>query len=89
MAFATNMRIISMFLLVVLLISSSGCMTYSAVQEAIGKDNSVTGHQPEEPHPGCFALLPLTVPADIATSPVQLIIYVALYLTVEITGDGP
>jgi len=72
------MRTVSAILLFALLISSSGCMTYSSVQRAKGKPNVVTGHNPTEPHPGYYALLPLAVPADIATSPFQLLLYVLL-----------
>jgi hypothetical protein len=70
-------------LLVALLISSNGCMTYSAVQEGKGKWNVVTGHKPSEPHPACYALVPLTVPLDVATSPIQLIYYIALSASPE------
>ena len=72
------MKTITSFLLLALLASSNGCMTYTAVQRAKGKDNVVTGHHPTEPQPGHYALLPLTVPADIVTSPIQLIVYIAL-----------
>lgn len=61
-------------------------MTYSAVQEARGKENTVTGHEPEKPHPAYYALVPLTVPADIATSPVQLGIYLFWYAGIHIAG---
>jgi hypothetical protein len=80
------MRIVSTSLLIALLISSSGCMTYSAIQEAKGKENTVTGHDPEKPHPACYALVPLTVPADIATSPVQLMVYLFLYVGTHVAG---
>ena len=65
-------------LLFALLASTNGCMTYSAVQRAKGEHNVVTGDSPTEPHPGYYALVPLTVPADVVTSPFQFIIYVAL-----------
>ena len=66
-------------LLFALLVSANGCMSYSAVQRAKGQHNVVTGHSPTEPHQSYYALLPLTVPADVATSPFQLIIYVAFH----------
>ena len=62
-------------LLVALLIGSNGCMTYSAVQKGKGQYNVVTGDNPSEPHLAYYALLPLTVPLDVATSPIQLLIY--------------
>lgn len=83
------MKIVAILLLPALLAGSSGCITYSAVQEAKGQYNAVTGHQPDKPYPGCYALLPLTGPADVATALFQLMAYLALYLTVQITGDGP
>jgi len=72
------MKTFHAILLFALLVSTNGCMTYSAVQRAQGEHNNVTGHSPSEPQPGYYALVPLTVPADIVTSPFQLIIYVAL-----------
>jgi len=72
------MKTIGSLLLIALLFSSNGCITYSSVQRAKGERNLVTGHHPREPHPGYYALLPLTVPADIATSPFQLLVYVLL-----------
>jgi hypothetical protein len=72
------MKIFCAILFLTLLVCSNGCMTYSSVQRAKGEHNVVTGHTPTEPQPGYYALLPLAVPADIATSPFQLIIYVLL-----------
>ena len=53
-------------------------MTYSAVQRAKGEENVWTGYEPKEAHPAYWALLPLTVPADIVTSPFQLYMYLAV-----------
>ena len=72
------MKSIGRFFLMTLLIFPNGCMTYSSVQKAKGQDNVVTGDHPSEAHPWYFALVPLTVPLDIVTSPVQLIVYVVL-----------
>jgi protein-S-isoprenylcysteine O-methyltransferase Ste14 len=72
------MKTVGGILFFAFLMSSSGCMTYSSVQRAKGEHNVVTGHYPTEQHPGYYALLPLTVPADIATSPIQLLLYVLL-----------
>ena len=78
------MRIIAYIFLIVLLASSNGCMTYSAVQDSKGNGGAALWARPvaeqlDEPsdgewHPGYCALLPLTVPADIATSPVQIVV---------------
>ena len=70
------MRIFKVILLFALLASSNGCMTYSTVKRAKGEQNGVTGRPASYPQPGYYALLPLTVPADIVTSPFQLIYYV-------------
>jgi hypothetical protein len=64
------------FLLIGLLSLSNGCMTYSSIQKAKGDQNVVTGDNPDAPHPQYYALLPLTVPLDVATSPIQLVIYI-------------
>jgi hypothetical protein len=72
------MKAIRSLLLLFLLLNMSGCMTYSTVQRAKGDYNVVTGHKPDEAHPGYYALIPLTVPLDVATSPIQLIYYVVL-----------
>jgi hypothetical protein len=72
------MKTVVSLLLFALLVSSNGCMTYSTVQRAKGDYNVVTGHKPDEPHSGYYALIPLTVPLDAATSPIQLIYYVVL-----------
>ena len=69
------MKNIGCVLLIGLLIGTNGCMTYSSVQKGKGQYNVVTGDNPSEPHPAYFALLPLTVPLDVATSPIQLLIY--------------
>jgi len=61
------------------LMSSTGCMTYSAVQRAEGKPNAWSGaDDPTKAYPAYWTLLPLTVPADIVTSPIQLVIYLAV-----------
>lgn len=75
--------------LLVTVMSTSGCITYSTVQRAKGQENIITGNQPAEPRPGYYALVPLTVPLDVATSPAQLAAAGWLYLVVAITGDGP
>ncbi len=52
-----------------------GCITYNTIDTAKGgpRPNAEGAKVPvEEPKPGFYWLLPLTVPADIATSPFQL-----------------
>ena len=72
------MKTLSTLFLAATLAGMNGCMTYSSVQRAKGEHNVVTGHSPTEAHRGYYALLPLTVPADIVTSPIQLLLYVLL-----------
>ena len=69
----------------VLLLTLNGCMTNSAVDRAKGTSSrgypSGTGETIHyqmhvQPHPAYYALLPLTIPADVATSPFQLGYYV-------------
>jgi len=61
----------------------SGCITYSTVQEAEGRPENamwVWGHNQldpnseSKPQPAYYALMLLSVPADIATAPVQVVI---------------
>lgn len=73
-------------LLLALLVCSGGCMTQSTIQYAKGDSydawiNNTYGFRyqaqtlsdrEEKPDAAYYALLPLSVPADVATSPVQL-----------------
>lgn len=72
--------------LVVFLAETNGCMTQSTIKYAKGHPDKAwinnnfnrTYSAPDpnaEPHPSYYALLPLAVPADIVTSPFQLIGY--------------
>jgi hypothetical protein len=66
------MRFLFTFILLVLLvISTNGCVTASAVQAAKGE--TLLGDPAGEPNKGYYALLPLTIPVDIVTSPFQAI----------------
>jgi hypothetical protein len=68
---------------IALLISANGCMTESAIHEAGGYPEMARSDLtqfgcPEdssepsgEPHPAYYALLPLTIPADIALYPFE------------------
>ena len=73
------MKTIISLLLFALLVSSNGCMTYSAAQEAKGRhDQSVWmgqnsyGHD-DKSHPGFYFLMPLTIPGDVAFSPFEAV----------------
>lgn len=81
------MKTICAILLFALLVSTNGCMTYSTVKRAKGEQNGVMGWPAKEPQPGYYALVALTVPADIATSPFQLILYVLAYASAS--GGAP
>ena len=77
-------------LLFVLLMCTDGCMTQSTIQYAKGDSydawiNNTYGFRyqaqtlsdrEEKPDAAYYALLPLSVPADVATSPVQLVVLV-------------
>ena len=75
-----------------LLISSNGCMTYTSVHKAQGTPYYnfhglwITA---SEPKPAYYAIVPITVPADIVTSPFQGIWYVIQYETMEGLGATP
>jgi hypothetical protein len=74
------MKIAPLSLLIALLVSSNGCMTYSAVQDSRGNANATLwlhgvgedGPDDGQWHPQYYLLLPLTVPGDLVTSPIQL-----------------
>jgi len=70
-----SMKTFRIILLLALLASTNGCMTYSTIKRAKGEQNPVMGSPAKEPQPGYYALVPLTVPADIVTSPFQLLFY--------------
>ena len=74
-------RIISGLFLLALLFALNGCMTNAAMQHATGTSTlgypsgsgGVTHYElHSQPHPAYYGLLPLTIPADIITSPFQL-----------------
>ncbi|HMD55248.1 MAG TPA: hypothetical protein VKJ65_11925 [Phycisphaerae bacterium] len=75
------MKTIVSFLLIALLISSNGCMTYSAAQDAKGRQDQAVwmGHygsdRDDKSHPGYYFLMPLTVPGDVAFSPIEGVWY--------------
>lgn len=74
-------RVISGFFLPAFLFALNGCMTNSAVKHAQGISSheyysgpgEVTQYEMHtQPRPAYYGLLPLTIPADIITSPIQL-----------------
>ena len=70
------MRILKTVSLLLVLLSVSGCMTFNTVEFAKGRthtDNDGKVIVDEKPKPGYYWLIPVTVPADIATSPFQLV----------------
>jgi hypothetical protein len=75
--------IISLFLLC-LLLGGSGCMTAKTIQnaqgEAVSHKDKRGADVEEHPNskPGYYCLIPLTIPLDIVTSPIQLIVYLQL-----------
>ena len=77
-------------MLITLLAGLNGCMTQSTVKYAQGQPNEAwinngfgsgyIGGGPQKPKPYYYFLLPLSIPADIATSPIQAIGYGLAYL---------
>ena len=57
---------------------ADGCVTQSALQAAHGEANMFTSHSKKaediKPNPAYYALLPLTLPADVVATPVILVI---------------
>jgi hypothetical protein len=74
----------------VVLVACAGCMTSEVVCRAKGKRVKVAGtdllvahenyHPDGEPHCAYYFWLPLSVPADVATSPIQAILIGSAYL---------
>ena len=83
------MKVLIGTMFIALLVSANGCMTYSTVQEAQGHPENavwIGKNQPRpnpdnKPHPAYYLLTPLTVPADIATSPFQVGYWCYVWLT--------
>lgn len=76
------MKLIGSLFLFFLLVGSNGCMTSNAINHAQGHpendwwgafDRAKDKDQAMDstPHPACYALLPLSIPADIITLPFQ------------------
>lgn len=64
-----------------LVICSNGCMTQSVIKHAEGHPEeadwfwTTDAPQNPKPHPEDYVLLPLTVPADVATAPFIFVFY--------------
>ena len=76
-------KVCKIVLFVLVIIGSSGCTTYNTVQYAQGhSEKAVWGsfqdpkrewNPDEKPKPAYYLLTPVTVPVDIATSPIQFV----------------
>jgi len=77
------MKTITSLLLIVLLVSSNGCMTSCTVKRAKGEQIGWSDAPDEKKHPAYYCFIPLTVPLDIATSPIQI------FFLPEIFGTSP
>jgi hypothetical protein len=74
-----------LFLSIFLLIGSTGCMTITTVEAARIKTHKNQKGEvvvDQKARPGFYALIPLTVAGDVATSPFQL----ALILMLAMSG---
>jgi uncharacterized protein YceK len=73
-----HMKHIIYLLLICTLISSTGCMTLTtldAAKEKTHKDKEGAVVVDQKSQPGYYALVPVAVIGDIATSPFQLFVY--------------
>ena len=113
------MKTIGSSLLITLLISSNGCISYNTIQHAKGQSLNASGNPVSDPygkpdakpppktdpayagssvsdtkgnpdskpprkaHPAYYALLPVTIPLDIATAPFQGIFFGYVYLVLR------
>ena len=80
------MKSLSMCSLLIFLLFGSGCMTAKVVEKAKPAEqwNSETKETETKPgQPGYYAILPLSIPADIATSPFQIIGFMVYALTMR------
>jgi hypothetical protein len=74
-----EMNRISPFLVAVAMVATSGCisthMVKNKAQPHAEYDPTTERHRLVDGQPGYYALLPLSIPADIATYPFQLIFF--------------
>ncbi len=85
----TTMKTIIGLLLIALLLSTNGCMTNATVQRAKGQQLYWSDAPDNTPHPAYYAFLPLTIPLDIATCPIQGICWLALNPSKTTNHDTP
>ena len=84
------MKTIIGLLLIALLVSTNGCMTNATIQGAEGHHAGWSDAPPAStPHPAYYALLPLTIPLDIATCPIQAIFWIATSSPTTTNHDTP
>ena len=86
------MKTVASLLLITLLAGSNGCMTCAVLDGAKAethKDDNGRVIVDEKSHPAYYALLPLSIPADIATSPIQAVYFgIMLHDMSEPNGIG-
>jgi len=84
-------RIIAFFLAATM-VATSGCISTHVVKHKAKAhteyDPATDVHNSVEGQPGFYALLPLTLPADIATYPFQLIFFGGGSVSRHFTVDG-
>jgi hypothetical protein len=80
------MKIIRLILISLICFNLCGCLTQDTIQRARGypeKNEAGKSVPTHTPNAATYWLVPLTIPVDIITSPVQLFIYVMM------KGQGP
>jgi hypothetical protein len=77
-----TMKMIMSLLLIAILISSSSCITYCTIKRAKGEQIGWSDAPDERKHPAYYCFIPMTVPLDIATTPIQIFIWP------EVIGGG-
>jgi len=78
------MKILRYILLVFMCLNLSGCVTYMTVQKARGepeKNKEGKSEATEDPKPGYYFLVPLTVPLDAALLPFYGLFYIVAGMT--------
>jgi len=84
--------ILKLFLIIALLVSTSGCVSYRVIQTARGDPNTQLGIYDRslphgDPHPTYYAFLLVSVPFDTATLPLQAIGYGLFALWLSQAGN--
>jgi hypothetical protein len=85
------MKIFSMCLLLACCFVGSGCMSIATLEQTklhTRYNRKTKEREPVEGQPVFYALLPLTVPADIATAPLQVIAFFILAYNGQIAITG-